>query len=202
VTQTSDSLPLDRDVGLSARRSNAMTSSDLQVAGAEDDDVRDAFRAAMRAFTGTVTLITTRTEHGEWRGMAATAVTSISMEPPTCLVCVNRETTFYPAVMASRQFYINTMHRDHHALMSSFTKPECRGARFQSGPWRLGRNSIPLLENAQSNIFCEMFDSFAVGTHDVIFGRVIDVTLRPDHDPLLYGNGNYLRQADVLTDIR
>jgi flavin reductase len=179
-----------------------MTSSGLQVAPVENDDVRDAFRAAMRAFTGSVTLITTRTEHGEWRGMAATAVTSISMEPPTCLVCVNRETTLYPAMMESRQFYINAMHRDHHALMSSFTKPECRSARFQSGPWRLGRNSIPLLENAQSNIFCEMFDSFAVGTHDVIFGRVIDVTLRPDHDPLLYGSGNYLRQTGVLTNSR
>jgi len=179
-----------------------MTSSGLQVARAEDDDIRDAFRAAMRAFTGTVTLITTRTEHGEWRGMAATAVTSISMEPPTCLVCVNRETTLYPAVMASRRFCINAMHRDHHALMSSFTKPECRSARFQSGPWRLGHNSIPFLENAQSNIFCEMFDSLAVGTHDVIFGRVINVTLRPDHDPLLYGNGNYLQQAGVLTKSR
>jgi hypothetical protein len=31
---------------------------------------------------------------------------------------------------------------------------------------------------------------------------VIDVTLRPDHDPLLYGNGNYLRQAAVLTNSR
>jgi flavin reductase len=176
-----------------------MTSIALQVPGAEGDDISEAFRAAMRGFTGTVTLITSRNEQGEWRGMAATAVTSISMEPPTCLVCVNRDASLYPAVMASRRFYINAMHQDHHALMSSFTNPKCRNTRFQAGSWHRGHDSIPFLENAQSNIFCEMFDSFAVGTHDVIFGRVIDVKLRPDHNPLLYGHGAYLRQGGALT---
>jgi flavin reductase len=179
-----------------------MTSIALQVPCAKGGDTSEAFRTAMRAFTGTVTLITTRTKEGEWRGMAATAVTSISMEPPTCLVCINRDTSLYPAVMASRRFYINAMHQDHHALMSSFTNPEYRDSRFQAGPWRRGHDGIPFLENAQSNIFCEMFDSFTVGTHDVIFGRVVDVKLRPDHDPLLYGHGAYLRQGGVLTGSR
>jgi flavin reductase len=172
-----------------------MTSIALQAACQGGGTTSAAFRTAMRTFTGIVSLITACTEEGEWRGMAATAVTSISMEPPTCLVCVNRDTSLYPAIIAGRRFCINAMHQDHHGLIWSFTNSEHRDSRFQSGRWLVGRDDVPFLEDAQSNIFCEMFDSISVGTHDVIFGHVVDVKLRLDHDPLLYGHGAYLRQA-------
>lgn len=155
----------------------------------------DRFRAAMRTFTGTVSVITTCTTEGEWRGMAATAVTSVSMAPPTCLICVNRETTLYPALVTFGRFCINAMHRDHHELIASFASSHMRDNRFQSGQWRRDGAGIPFLEDAQSNIFCEMFERFAVGTHDVILGRVVEVKVRADHDPLLYGGGSYFRQA-------
>lgn len=155
----------------------------------------DEFRAAMRTFTGTVSVITTCTSAGEWRGMAATAVTSVSMAPPTCLVCVNRETTLHPALVSSGRFCINVMHRDHHDLIASFATSHLRDSRFQSGRWRHNGKGVPYLEDAQSNIFCELFDRVPVGTHDVILGRVLEVKVRADHDPLLYGGGSYFRQA-------
>jgi len=164
VTQTSDSLPLDRNVGLSPQRSTAMTSSGLQVARAEDDDItrcvsrRNAgvhwYRDADHHPDGTRRMA----RHGR---NGRDIVSRWNLQPVSFASIAKPRST--PAVMASRRFCINAMHRDHHALMSSFTKPECRSARFQSGPWRLGHNSIPFLENAQSNIFCEMFDSLAVG---------------------------------------
>lgn len=172
-----------------------MTLTSLTATCQDNGDVSDAFRAAMRTFTGIVSLITTCTDDGDWRGMAATAVSSISMDPPTCLICINRETTLYPALMASGRFCINAMHQDHHALMWSFTSSKHRESRFQAGSWRRWDDGVPFLENAQSNIFCEMFKSVSVGTHDVIFGHVTKVMLRSDHDPLLYGNGTYLGQA-------
>ncbi len=159
------------------------------------DDVAAAFRVAMRSFAGIVTLITTRTADGEWRGMAATAVTSVSMEPPICLVCVNRTASLYPTLMATRQFCINAMHQDHHALMPGFTKPEHRDSRFRSGPWRQGRDGIPYLDGAQSNIFCAIDSIVSKGSHDVVFGRVREVMTRADGDPLLYSDGAYWRQA-------
>jgi flavin reductase len=170
----------------------AMTSATLQDCPPVAENL---FRAAMRTFTGTVSLITTCTADGEWRGMAATAVTSVSMQPPTCLVCVNRSSTLYPALLDSGHFCINAMHRDHHALIGSFTNSQHRDSRFQSGQWRRGHTGIPFLEDAQSSIFCEMFDRHAIGSHDVIFGRVVEVKFRPDHDPLLYGDGTYFRQT-------
>lgn len=173
----------------------SITVQDIRPANRDMNATEDLFRAAMRTFTGTVSLVTTCTTEGEWRGMAATAVTSVSMEPPTCLVCVNRDTSLYPAMLASGHFCINAMHRDHHALIWSFTSSQHRSSRFQSGQWRHGRMGIPFLEDAQSNIFCEMFDRHPVGTHDVILGRVVEVKVRPDHDPLLYGDGTYFRQA-------
>lgn len=155
----------------------------------------EQFRAAMRTFTGTVSVITTCTKDGEWRGMAATAVTSVAMAPPTCLVCVNRETTLHPALVTAGRFCINVLHRDHHALIASFTSSQLRESRFQAGTWRHDSAGLPFLEDAQSNIFCAMFERIPVGTHDVILGRVLEVKVRADHDPLLYGGGSYFRQA-------
>lgn len=163
--------------------------------GALSSHTEEQFRAAMRTFTGTVSVITTCTAEGEWRGMAATAVTSVSLAPPTCLICVNRETTLYPALVASERFCINVMHRDHHELIASFAHSQLRDSRFQLGEWRCDGAGVPFLEDAQSNIFCELFDRFPVGTHDVILGRVGEVKVRADHDPLLYGGGSYYRQA-------
>lgn len=150
----------------------------------------------MRSFTSTVTLITAATGEGEWRGMAATAVTSVSMEPPICLVCVNRTASLYPTLASTRNFCINIMHQDHHALVSAFTKPECRSDRFRSGHWRQGRDSAPYLVDAQANLFCETDIRVPQGTHDVIFARVIETMIRSDIDPLLYGNGTYRRQTE------
>jgi len=160
-------------------------------------DVAAAFRAAMRSFTGIVTLVTTQTKEGEWRGMAATAVTSVSMEPPIVLVCVNRTASLYPTLMATRLFCINAMHQDHHALMPGFTKPEQRESRFQVGPWVRDRSGIPYLDGAQANIFCAMESCVPMGTHNVIFGRVLEVLTRVDIDPLLYGAGAYWRQSTL-----
>lgn len=156
--------------------------------------MEDRFRTAMRQFTGIVSLVTSCTAEGEWRGMAATAVTSVSLQPPICLVCVNRDTTLHEAVLASGRFCINAMHQEHHDMMWSFTSSQHRDSRFQSGRWREGEG-VPFLEDAQSNIFCELVRSLSVGTHDVVLGRVVEVMSRPDHDPLLYGDGTYLKQA-------
>ncbi|MEP9374264.1 flavin reductase family protein [Mesorhizobium sp. KR1-2] len=177
-----------------------MTPIALQTVSPDDAaalpaSMEDRFRTAMRKFTGIVSLVTSCTADGEWRGMAATAVTSVSLQPPTCLICVNRDTTLHSAVLASRRFCINAMHQEHHDLMWSFTSSRHRDSRFRSGRWREGRDGMPFLEDAQSNVFCEVVRSLSVGTHDVILGRVVEVMTRPDHDPLLYGDGTYLKQV-------
>lgn len=164
-------------------------------AGEAAEAVEAAFRAAMRLFTGTVTIVTTRAPDGEWRGIAATAVTSVSMAPPTLLVCVHRGSSIHPALVATRLFCVNGMHQDHHGLMPGFSKPEHRAARFLAGDWRHGTGGVPVLAGAQFSILCEVAECASVGTHDVVLGRVLEVATRADWDPLLYGDGTYLRQA-------
>lgn len=161
----------------------------------DGQDVEAAFRAAMRLFTGTVTIVTACAPDGTWRGIAATAVTSVAMDPPTLLVCVNRGSSLHPALVATRRFCVNGMHQDHHGLMPGFTKPEHREGRFRTGDWRHGPDGVPVLAGAQFSILCEVAECASVGTHDVVLGRVREVATRADWDPLLYGAGTYLRQA-------
>ncbi len=160
-----------------------------------DPDVTTAFRTAMRTVTGTVMLVTARTATDEWRGMAATAFASVAMEPPTCLVCINRASSVHPAIIETGRFCVNVMHQDHHDLIPSFAKPECRDARFRTGPWRVGTDGLPYLETAQSSLFCRLAECVFVGTHDVIIGNVFAVVTRPDFNPLLYGDRTYLKQT-------
>ena len=169
----------------------------IDVASATAAEITDGFRAAMRTVTGTVMLVTTCDSVGGWRGMAATAFSSVSMEPPSCLVCINRGSSVYPALIETGRFCINVVHQDQHDLMPSFTKPGLRAERFRTGEWTSGEYGLPYLADAQSNVFCMLTDSVSVGTHDVLIGAAIAVLTRSGHDPLLYGNGSYLRQESL-----
>ncbi|MEJ8573578.1 flavin reductase family protein [Microbaculum marinum] len=172
-----------------------MTATSAHAEGAEVAEIASLFRDAMRTVTGTVMLVTARDADGGWRGMAATAFSSVSLDPPACLVCINRGSSVHPALIETGRFCVNVMHLDHHELMPSFTKPEFRAFRFSSGEWECGGEGLPFLVGAQSNVFCTVRQSVPVGTHDVLIGAVFAVRTRADHDPLLYGNGAYLRQG-------
>jgi flavin reductase (DIM6/NTAB) family NADH-FMN oxidoreductase RutF len=152
-------------------------------------------RLALRRLAKAVVVITTR-EGSQRYAMAATAVSELSMEPPSMLICVNQTASIYPILAAGAPFAINILPFDRSdiaALCSGAAKGE---ARFGMGDWRLPEIDAPFLADAQASIMCSNERMIAYGTHGIFIGNVRNVSVCGDPDPLVYMDGRYVRVSD------
>jgi flavin reductase (DIM6/NTAB) family NADH-FMN oxidoreductase RutF len=151
-----------------------------------------ALREGLRRLAKAVVVITCQ-HGGERFAMTATAVSELSMEPPSLLICVNRSASLHAPLSAKAGFCVNILHREHtdiSALCSGKAKGE---ARFALGRWETDANSIPYLADAQASFLCRHEQSFEYGTHCVVIGLVEKVLINGNVDPLVYVNGTYGR---------
>lgn len=151
----------------------------------------DTLRRAMRGLAKSVTLISTVEKSGRRHVAVATAVTPVSMEPPSMLFCINREASSYPTLMDGADFCINVLARDHLSL-AHFCSVGAKGeARFDQGAWAEDEFGLPYLADAQSSIICMQDYRQPYGSHDIFIGLVREVKLRHGIDPLVYAEGAY-----------
>ncbi|TCK30363.1 flavin reductase (DIM6/NTAB) family NADH-FMN oxidoreductase RutF [Ancylobacter aquaticus] len=130
-----------------------------------------AFRATMRRLAAGVTVVTSR--HGaRLNGMTATAVCSVSADPPLVLVVVNRRNASHELITRGRAFALNFLGADQSELANLFAASG--GKRFDTIPHRLGKTGCPLLEGCTALVECELETLHDVATHTVFIGRVID----------------------------
>lgn len=162
----------------------------------------DDFRNAMRRLAGGISVITA----GEGRdvsGMTVTSVTSLSVDPPTLIVCVNREASSWPLVKRYGFFGVNILTADQADIADRFAgKGGLKGIdRFAVGRWTTGVSGVPLLADALAAIDCEVQDVVERHSHAIIIGRVRDVTVSPRTAALAYWQGQYVaidRDEDAL----
>jgi flavin reductase (DIM6/NTAB) family NADH-FMN oxidoreductase RutF len=160
-----------------------MTQLDHQSVGA-------AFRSAMRQFASTVTVITA-VDHERRHGMTATAVTSLSMDPPSILVCINQSTLLHDMLLRARRFCVNVLNRDQADLSAAFAGALPPEKRFETGNWATTEDGIPYLVDAQAVLFNRKMGAMPFGTHTIFVGQVEDVALRDPIAPLVYQDAAY-----------
>ena len=151
------------------------------------------FRAAMRELAGGVTIITADGPAGP-RGLTATAVCSVSAEPPTLLVCVNRASEGHAAIRAAGAFCVNVTAAEHRPLAEHFAgRGGVRGAeRFRLGRWGVLATGAPVLDDALSAFDCRVVQTIDHGTHTVFLGAVLAArTAGPQRAALLYRAGAF-----------
>lgn len=147
------------------------------------------FKTAMRRVASTVMLVTTVDEQGAPHGMAASSVISVSMEPPSMLVAVNRDASMHPVLARTRRYCVNVLGSGQLDLLAPFSQSSLRGQRFASGDWRRGIDGLPFLGSAPAAIFCEADQLIDYGTHTLCLGRVIDVAFGSEPQPLVWLDG-------------
>lgn len=161
-----------------------------------------AFKKGMRHLAASVCLITTR--HGAERGgLTATAVCSVSAAPPQLLVCVNRDASAHPLIVASRRFCVNVLAPAHRRIAERFAGMDgVEGdARFEGlGEWRAMMGDVPALAGCPVTFACETTDTMVAGTHTIVVGRIVDVALDADASALLYADAAFV-PAEVLRGI-
>ncbi|WP_407729078.1 flavin reductase family protein [Pseudomonas helleri] len=154
-------------------------------------DLVAQFKSAMGRFASSITLITTLDDAGQPHGLAATAFSSVSMDPASALICVNRSASASPIIKHSGLFCVNMLQSHHEPICKIFSQPDLRERRFVEGDWRTGVHGIRYLADAQASIFCEVVQEIEHGTHTVIIGNVIHVITQALDEPLLYMGGRY-----------
>ncbi|MDP8995261.1 MAG: flavin reductase family protein [Pseudomonadota bacterium] len=159
-----------------------------------DAALANDFRQAMRRVASTVNVISIRVGE-EPMGITATAVSSISLDPPSLLICINRAAAVHAPLGDVSHFRVNVLHRDQEAIARMFADREQHRLRFTAG-WDVDRALPPRLVDAQASILCRRIDHHQFGTHSIFIGVVEEVALRGDVHPLVYLNGRYLSVAD------
>lgn len=151
--------------------------------------ILDAFKAAMRHVAATVYAVTTG-RVGERHGILATAVSSLSFEPPSLLVCVNRAASLHEPLACAETFCVNVLGLGNREIAEVFERT--RGeARFALGEWA-EVHGVPVLANAQSYFICRTAHRHEFGTHTIFIGELIDARHREDAAPLTYYDRHYI----------
>ncbi len=154
-----------------------------------------AFRLAMRRMAASVNIITI-TADGVPQGMAATAVSSLAMEPASLLVCINTRASMHDAIAETELFCVNLLHHAQMSVAQAFSDNRPREQRFHAGDWCFDPVKPPRLTGAQAAITCRRVAQHGFGTHSIFIGVVADVAVREDVDPMVYLDGRFGHVAD------
>jgi flavin reductase (DIM6/NTAB) family NADH-FMN oxidoreductase RutF len=152
--------------------------------------VGTSFRTAMRRLASTVTIVTAA-DGSRHHGMTMTAVSSLSMDPPSMIVCINQQTLLHDIMLSARRFCVNVLRHDQAMVSSAFSGSIAPEERFKIGQWRQAHDLIDYLDEAQANIFCMKVAAVPFGTHTIFIGTAVEVRLNDDATPLLYRNATY-----------
>lgn len=154
-------------------------------------DVGPDFRAAMRRLAAGVGVVTAIGIDGP-TGMAATSITSLTVEPPSMLVCVNRSAGLHAVLAPGARLCVNLLSCDQREVAAAFGGAVARELRFTLGSWSPDDHGIDRLEGAQANLSCVVEQMTAYGTHSIVIVRVDAVRLAGPVAPLIYQDGKYL----------
>lgn len=150
---------------------------------ASERQLVDAFRDAMRHVASTVYAVTTRLGDERY-GILATSVASLSFNPPSLLVCVNREASLHDPVSEAQRFCINILGLSNRDVAEHFMIPGTQ-KRFDVGEW-VEELGVPVLASAQSSLICSVADRHVFGTHTIFVGELLAANHRQDATPLTY----------------
>jgi flavin reductase len=150
-----------------------------------------SFKSAMRRLAATVTIVTGGTPE-QRGGFAATAVCSLTTDPPALLICVNRSASLHDRLSMGALFCVNLLHAAHEELAGQFGGKVASADRFSYGTWSHDKDGIAYLSDAQANVFCTVDGLMAYGTHSIIVGKVRHVRVHGAIAPLIYADGRFI----------
>jgi steroid delta-isomerase-like uncharacterized protein len=153
----------------------------------ETDSVGDVLRAMHRKMVTGVTVVAVDAG-GEPRGLAVNAFSSVSLDPPLILVCVQKSSSTYSHLIAAQYFSVNVLAADQVGVAKVFATKQDR--KFDRVAWHAGDHGVPLIDGAAAALEVELQDTLHAVTHTIFIGRVRRVTTTPSA-PLVYTDGAF-----------
>lgn len=153
-------------------------------------DSRD-FRNALGCFATGVTVVTTLAVDGRPVGLTANAFSSVSLDPPLVLFCLDKGTMSFDAFRSGAGFAVNVLEETQQMLSVRFAdtaSDKWNGIAYET--WETG---APILEGCVANLDCSTEAVHDAGDHIIVVGRVLRLRYDKEARPLLYYRGRYTR---------
>lgn len=148
----------------------------------------DTFRSVLGRFASGVTIVTMRDADGGDHGMTVSAFSSVSLEPPLILICVDHAASMHDLLVARPAFGVSILSAEQEAYSRRFADAE--DDRFDGIAYVRGESGVVLLEDALAHLECHAVERFEAGDHTIIVAAV--ERAEPRHGrPLLYYRGGY-----------
>ena len=152
--------------------------------------IQDNFRLAMRRYIYSVSIMSNRDSDDNLNAITVSSVTSISMNPPSILICINKSAKIHDSIVLGSKFCINLLNKDQKQLSDICSDEDRHDQRFLDKNWNT--NHIPFLSNAQANIFCKVDKLSSYHTHTIVIGLVEDANFANTISTLTYVDGKYM----------
>lgn len=151
------------------------------------DPIADHVRAAMRRTASGVTVLATDGPAG-LAGVTISTLCSLSLEPPSVIACVHRDSRAIPAVLENGVFSANILSEEQSGVAAVFAglDPAYREDRFAAGVWE-NADGLPHLAGAVASFACRLADTHRFGSHVILIGEIYAVTAS-EASPLIYSD--------------
>jgi flavin reductase (DIM6/NTAB) family NADH-FMN oxidoreductase RutF len=149
-----------------------------------------AFRKALGCFATGVTIITTTDAANQPVGITANSFTSLSLDPPLVLFCLDRKSASFAAFHKNRHFAVNILRDSQQELSRTFARSvpdKWTGVPFET--WDTG---CPILPDSLAALECDVDEIIEGGDHVILIGKVRRIRMEEgDCQPLVYFRGKY-----------
>jgi flavin reductase (DIM6/NTAB) family NADH-FMN oxidoreductase RutF len=150
------------------------------------------FRDCCGKFLTGVTVVTTTDAEGNYVGITANSFTSVSLEPPMVLVCVDNRINSFEAFANAKSYAVHILGDDQESISGLFAT---KGAdKFAQVETEVGINDIPLLKEYSVRMECDVVNQVQAGDHIILIGEVkkLDKS-NEDRNPLGFYSGKYVK---------
>ncbi len=154
-------------------------------------DKQDKFIKALRNLAYPVCIVS-NAEEGESNAITVSSMTSLSIDPASLLVCINKSANIHKTLKVDNFVYVNLLSSSQEEISTICSSSDLDVSRFDNDFWSYDENLIPFLEDSQAIIKCKIEKIVDYATHSILILSIFDVRLNSENpDPLLYCNGSY-----------
>lgn len=165
-------------------RAHMVVSEHDEVVSVED------FKAAMRSLPAGISAVSTG-DGEQVAGMIVSSLTSISADPPMVGFFVQQTSSARDPLLRNGRFVANILGENHGDVIEAFLRQPQGQARFEEGGWITNERGLPVLPDALASIECDIVCTEALGTHDLIVGKMRKTACNPQQPVINFNAGTH-----------
>lgn len=154
------------------------------------EDEKLKLRQAFGQFATGVTIITTVDEGGQWVGLTANSLSSVSLSPPLLLWSLANHARSLPVFQNQQHFAVHVLTAEQEALSNRFATKHDN--KFEGLDIEQGLGDVPLLKDYAAKFECQAIQSIKAGDHTIFIGEILNFASN-NKEPLLFHGGAYKR---------